>query len=136
VLVAVQGRDDPAGINPARRAVTRRVPLPGCEHDYGLSLAVEPVDLNTWHVVGTDAAGETPDVLAYDQNAHGLYVAAESGTVTVMDLRDRRLTVTGSSHLADDAHVVAVDPDTHHSYYPVPAEANRRPALLEQEPAP
>lgn len=151
MLVAVQGRDDLAVIDPARRAVTRRVPLPGCEHDHGLSLAVDArlafvacdgnatlltIDLNTWHVVGTDDVGENPDVLAYDQNARRLYVAAESGTVTVLDLRGHRLTVTGSAHLADDAHVVAVDPGTHHSYYPVPAGTNGRPALLEREPLP
>jgi hypothetical protein len=45
------------------------------------------------------------------------------------------MTVTGSGHLADGAHVVAVDPGSHHSFYPVPAGANGRPALLEQEPA-
>jgi len=149
MLVAVQGRDDLAVIDPGRRAVTRRVPLPGCDHDHGLSLDVEnrlafvacdgnaallTVDLGTWRVVDTDDVGETPDVLAYDQSAHRLYVAAESGTVTVLDLRERRLTATGSDHLADDAHVVAVDPRTHHSYYPVPAGANGRPALLERAP--
>jgi DNA-binding beta-propeller fold protein YncE len=149
LLVAVQGRGDLAVIDPVHRKVTRRVPLPGCDHDHGLAIAVASrlafvacdgnaalltVDLNTWQVTGADAVGEEPDVLAYDQNAHRLYVAAESGTVTIMDLRDNRLSVTGSGHLADNAHVVAVDPGTHHSYYPVPAGANGRPALLEREP--
>jgi hypothetical protein len=29
---------------------------------------------------------------------------------------------------------VAIDADTHRSYYPVPAGSNRHPALLEREP--
>jgi hypothetical protein len=41
--------------------------------------------------------------------------------------------VLGSGHLADGAHVVAVDPTTHHSFYPVPQGADGRPALLEQD---
>jgi hypothetical protein len=65
-------------------------------------------------------------VLAYDANAHRLDVAAESGTVTLLDLRGRELT--------DGAHVVAVDPSTHHTYYPVPDGSDGRPALLVREP--
>ena len=75
--------------------------------------------------VGTDA---------YDDGAHRLYVAAESGTLTTLDVRNRKLDVTGSGHLADWAHVVAVDPNTHRSFYPVPAGSNADPTLLEREP--
>jgi DNA-binding beta-propeller fold protein YncE len=149
MLVAVQGRDDLAVIDPGTLAVTGRIPLPGCDHDHGLSVDPDSrlgfvacagnatlltVDLTTAQVTGSKPVGEDPDVLAYDQSAHRLYVAAESGTVTVLDLRDRRMTVVGSDHLADGAHVVAVDPRTHHSFYPVPAGANGHPALLEREP--
>jgi YVTN family beta-propeller protein len=151
ILVAVQGRDDLAVIDPGTLAVTRRIALPGCEHDHGLALDPDDevafvacdanatlltVDLATGHVLGSNPVGPDPDVLAYDQDAHRLYVAAESGTVTVLDLHDRRLAVVGSDHLADGAHVVAVDPSTHHSFYPVPAGVNGRPALLEREPIP
>jgi DNA-binding beta-propeller fold protein YncE len=147
MLVDVQDHNELAVIDPGSLAVVKRLPLPGCEHDHGLALAADiafvacdgnatllTVDLNSWQVLGTNPLGENPDVLAYDQNAHRLYVAAESGTVTILDLRDRKLTVAGSGHLADGAHVVAVDPGTHHSFYPVPAGALGRPALLEQEP--
>lgn len=149
MMVAVQGRGDLAVIDPTGLVVDRRVSLPGCEHDHGLTLDTAnrlgfvacdgnarllTVDLNSWRVLDTDPVGEDPDVLAYDSGAHRLYVAAESGTVTVLDLRGRQMTVAGSAHLADGAHVVAVDPRTHHSYYPVPAGASGRPALVEQEP--
>ena len=92
------------------------------------------VDLNSWQVIATKTVGQDPDVLAYDQSAHRLYVAAESGTVTVADLHGHQLVVTGSDHLADGAHVVAVDPTTHHSFFPIPADTNGHPALLEQQP--
>jgi YVTN family beta-propeller protein len=147
IVVDVQGRNELAVIDPGTLAVIRRVPLPGCEHNHGLALAADvafvacdgnaallTVDLTSWEVIGTDPVGADPDVLAYDQKAQRLYVAAESGTVTILDLRDRKLAAVASGHLADGAHVVAVDPDTHHTYYPVPAGAIGHPALLEREP--
>jgi hypothetical protein len=42
--------------------------------------------------------------------------------------------VTGSGRLADAAHVVAVDPGTHRSYYPIPAGHDGRPVLLVFDP--
>ena len=75
-------------------------------------------------------------MLAYDEGAQRLYVAAESGEVTILDRQRGSLVVTGSAHLADGAHVVAIDPATHHSYYPVPSGAGGHPALLEWAPAP
>ena len=74
-------------------------------------------------------------MLAYDSAAHRLYVAAESGKLTTLDLRGHDVAVSGSGHLADNAHVVAVDPTTHRSYYPVAAGTGGRPALLEREPS-
>ena len=94
------------------------------------------VDLATWQVTGTATVGDAPDVLAYDQSAHRLYVAAEGGTVTVLDQHGHTAVVVGSGHLADGAHVVAVDPATHLSFYPIPQDAGGHPALLEQAVVP
>lgn len=88
------------------------------------------VDLNTWAVVGAHRVGDNPDVLAFDPAAGRLYVAAESGWLTILDEHDRTLTVAGSSHLAAGAHVVAVDPTTHRSFYPVPHGHAGGPTLL------
>lgn len=147
--VAVQGRGDLAELDPATLAVTRRVPLPGCDHPHGLSLdpaarlgfvacdanaTLLTVDLATGQTIGSDPVGAQPDVLAYDPGAHRLYVAAESGWVSLLELHDRRLSVLGSDHLADGAHVVAVDELTHHSFYPLPAGADGHSELLEAEP--
>jgi DNA-binding beta-propeller fold protein YncE len=151
MLVDVQGHNELAVVDPARLTVVRRVPLPGCDHDHGLALDLAErlafvacdgnatllsVDINTWTVTGTAPVGQGPDVLAYDSGARRLYLAAESGWLTVLDQRNRRLTVAGSAYLASNAHVVAVDPVTHHSFYPVPVGAGGQPALLEREPAP
>ncbi|ATY16487.1 hypothetical protein CU254_20525 [Amycolatopsis sp. AA4] len=149
MLADVQGSNELAVIDPATLAVTRRWPLPGCDHDHGLALdpvarlgfvacdgnaALLTVDLNTGQVLGQNPVGQDPDVLAYDPGAHRLFVAAESGTVTVLELHGRAMTVTGAGHLADGAHVVAVDPGSHRSFFPVPAGTGGRPALLEQQP--
>jgi len=151
MLVPVQGRGDLAIINPATLAVVRRVALPGCQHGHGLALDPESrlgfvgcegnatlatVDLTTGQVTATLPVGNTPDVLAYDPSAHRLYVAAEDGTLSILDRTDRAATLIASQHLADGAHVVALDPTTHHSYYPIPHGSDGRPALLEQQPAP
>ena len=149
ILVDVQNRNQLAVIDPVTLAVTRRIPLPGCDHDHGLALApadrlafiacdgnarLLTLDLTTRRITGTEALGSDPDVLAYDPTAHCLYVAAESGWLTVLDNHDRHLTVTGRAHLADGAHVVAVDSTTHRSYYPVPKGSDSKPALLTYRP--
>jgi hypothetical protein len=150
ILADVQSRNQLAVIDPATLTVVRRVPLPGCDHPHGLSLdaparlafvacdanaTLLSVDMNTWGTLGSQRVGDDPDVLAYDLAARRLYVAAESGWVTILDVRDRQLTVAGRSYLADGAHVVAVDPGTHRSFFPVPHGAAGRPALLIYEPA-
>ncbi|OLE22531.1 MAG: hypothetical protein AUG44_24685 [Actinobacteria bacterium 13_1_20CM_3_71_11] len=145
MLVDVQSRNQLAVIDPTALTITRRVPLPGCDHDHGLSLdpthrlafvacdgnaTLLTVDLNTWQTVDTQRVGNDPDVLAYDPGPERLYVAAESGWVTILNEHDRRLTITGRAYLADGAHVVAVDPTTHRSYYPIPHGSNGKPTLL------
>jgi hypothetical protein len=46
------------------------------------------------------------------------------------------VTVTGRAYLAANAHVVAVNPATHDSYYPIPDGPSGHPALLTYQPAP
>ena len=96
--------------------------------------ALLSIDLNAWTVTGTQRVGDDPDVLAFDPTAGRLYVAAESGWLTILDEHDRTLSVAGRSHLADGAHVVAVDPTTHRSFYPVPYGHGGGPALLIFQP--
>ena len=86
--------------------------------------------MNTWRVTGTNIVGVEPDVLAFDGHAGRLYVAAESGWVTVLQRHGHRLHAGYSNYLADDAHVVTVDPATGRSYFPVLGASGGHPAVL------
>lgn len=151
VLADAQDKDQLDVIDPASLAVTRRADLPGCDHDHGLTLDAADrlafvacdgnarlltVDLNTWRVTGAVPVGVDPDVLGWDAATRRLYVAAESGWLTIADLHDRTLTVAGSAHFTDGSHVVAVDPGTHRSFYPIADGPGGKPVLLIEEPAP
>ena len=92
------------------------------------------INLANGQVAGANPVGDAPDVLAYDRSAHRLYVAAEDGTVSVLDRTDHGVARVASRHLADGAHVVAVDPTPHRSFYPIPHGDTGHPAVLEEEP--
>jgi DNA-binding beta-propeller fold protein YncE len=149
MVVAVQGRNDLAVIDPVSFTVTERIPTPGCDHPHGQALDVTDqvmfvgceanatiltVDLANRAVIDHHGVGETPDVLAYDPDARRVYVAAESGWVSIFDHDHGHLTVRGSAHLADGAHAVALNPTTHHTYFPIPKGPKGSPVLWEFEP--
>ena len=82
------------------------------------------VDLTSMRVLGTERVGDGPDVLAFDPEWHRLYVAAESGVVSVFTERE-----TGLAHDGDvtmpHAHTVSADPRTHLLYFPLQDVAGR-----------
>jgi DNA-binding beta-propeller fold protein YncE len=150
MVVAVQGRNDLAVIDPVTFVVTERIPTPGCDHPHGQALdgtdrvmfvgceanaTMVTVDLANRNVIDHHEVGQTPDVLAYDAGANRVYVAAESGWVSIFDDERGHLTLRGSAHLADGAHSLALNPTTHHSYIPIPKGRNGSPVLWEFEPA-
>jgi DNA-binding beta-propeller fold protein YncE len=143
VLVAVQSRDQLAVIDPRSQQVTRRVGLGGCDHDHGLLLDAPHrlafvacdgnarllvVDLRGWQVTAIHRVGRAPDVLALDPGLGLVYVASESGTVTVFaeapTAHGRGLVRRGSG-VMPRAHAVAVDPRTHLVYLPLENEGGR-----------
>lgn len=149
MVVAVQGRGDLAVIDPASFAITGRIPTPGCDHPHGQALdtaaqvlfvgcednaTMVSVDLPGRTVIDHQSVGESPDILVYDAGAHRVYLAAESGWVGVFDYSGGHLTPRGSAHLADGAHSLALDPGTHHTYFPIPKGAGGGPVLWEFEP--
>ncbi|WP_309231524.1 YncE family protein [Nocardia sp. SYP-A9097] len=137
-------------IAPDTFTVTDRIATPGCDSPHGLALDVPDrvmfvgcennatlltVDLGTRAVLDSSSVGATPDVLVYDQGAQRIYVAAESGWVSIFDRRDGHTTAAGAKHLADGAHTLALDPASHHSYFPIPqGTSDGGPALWEFEP--
>ncbi|MDT5092339.1 MAG: hypothetical protein QOH60_1702 [Mycobacterium sp.] len=149
MVVAVQGRNELAVIDPDSFTVTERIPTPGCDHPHGQALdiggqvmfvgceanaTVVTVDLVNRNVIDRHGVGETPDVLAYDSGTNRIYVAAESGWISIFDHDHGHLTVRGSAYLTDGAHSLALDPKTHHSYIPIPKDHNGSPVLREYEP--
>ncbi len=148
VLVAVQSRNQLAVIDPRSQQIVRRVGLPGCDHDHGLLVDAAHrlafvacdgnarlllVDLATWQVTATHPVGRAPDVLAFDPGLCLLYVASESGTVTVFAEQGRGLVRLGAG-VMPSAHAVAVDPRTHLVYLPLEREGGR-PVLRIMAPA-
>jgi DNA-binding beta-propeller fold protein YncE len=139
VLVAVQSRDQLAVIDPRSERITARVPLPGCDNDHGLLVDTRArlafvacdhnarllvVDLDQMRMTATHRVGRSPDVLALDPGLGLLYVAAESGTVTVFAEQGRGLVRRGAG-VMPSAHAVAVDPRTHLVYLPLERQGGR-----------
>jgi DNA-binding beta-propeller fold protein YncE len=142
IWVAVQTRNQLVAIDPATDRITGRYDLPGADHPHGLYLdaphrlafvACEGnarllvVDLNSMRVAASHRVGEDPDVLAFDPGLGRLYVAAESGVVTVFQKRGRALDLVGE-YRAPGAHSVAVDPVSHRVYLPL-ANVGGQPVL-------
>jgi DNA-binding beta-propeller fold protein YncE len=149
MLVAVPSDNTLAAIEPASRRVNRRLKLTHCHHDHGL--AVDPtarvafvacdgnatlltVNLRMWAITGSNRLGEDPDVLSYDAGNGHLWVAAESGWLTILARRGQAAHVIGSDYLADGAHVVAADATSHNAYLPIPKGPNGHPTLLYEAP--
>lgn len=150
VLAAVQSRNDIAVINPRTNRVTRRVQLPGCDHDHGLLIDAPrrlafvacdgnakllTLDLRRMKVTGTAGVGQAPDVLAFDSSLRRLYVASESGEVAVFAERARGLRKLGQARLAPSAHTLAVDRRSHLVYFPLERGSSGRPELLIMRPS-
>jgi len=142
VLVAVHGRNELAVIDPATARIVNRYPVPGIEHPHGIALdssarlafiagegnnRVALMDLTTMQVLATVPVGNGPDVLAFDAGLKLLYVAAESGHVTVLRENVKAL-VTHATLFMPHAHTVCVDPETHLVYFPL-QDINGHPVL-------
>jgi DNA-binding beta-propeller fold protein YncE len=133
VYVDVQTENRLKAINPATDRIVASYPLPGCQHDHGLLIdsrarlafvacdhnaRLLTFDLRTHRVLASHRLGKYPDVLKFDRGLQRLYVAAESGVVSVFALRGRQLHLLGRAHLAYEAHSVAVD-SQHRVYFPL-----------------
>lgn len=93
------------------------------------------VDLGTHRVTASYEVGTGPDVLAYDSGLRYLYVASESGVVSLFKAARGALTVLGSGQAGPNAHVVAVDPTTHNVFFPL-KNGGGEPVLRIMSPQP
>lgn len=133
ILVAVHRLNQLVAIDPAAMKIAHRYTLPKLENPHGIALDEEDriafvageenhslavFDLKEHKALAIYQVGEDPDVLAFDPGLRNLYVAAESGTVTVFHLTGHTLHLLGQIQMPH-AHTVAVDPMTHLVYFPL-----------------
>ena len=148
-VVAKEPPNQLVAVDPKAKSVTERIPLPGCDGAHGLRLhpdgqsaliACEGNDtlmriaLTSDHAIATAATGEGPDVLSIDPKLGWLYVAAESGDLTVFDLGKPGLALLGHEDAGAHAHTIAADPATHRVFLPLPQGANGKPVLRIMKP--
>jgi DNA-binding beta-propeller fold protein YncE len=148
IFAAVQTRNQLVVINPQTNQVVGRYDIPNCDHPHGL--LIEPqqnqafiacednaklvvLSLKTMQVVSTHAVGNGPDVLAFDPQLHRLYVASESGILSVFDQRSDRMVKLEDIRVDPSAHTVAVDPQSHQVYLPL-EKVGDRPVLRVLQP--
>ena len=135
ILANVQSRDQVVVIDPRTDTIVERHTLEGGEGPHGLLIppsgdlafaACEDdarllvVDLQSFQVKQVVTTGDGPDVLAFDPGLQRLYVATESGTVSVFQLRDGVLTRLEDVAVGARAHSVSVNPENHEVYLPLP----------------
>lgn len=148
ILVAAQSKNQLVMIDPSSDAIVQRVDLPGCSEPHGVYLdstarlafvacaanaTLVTLDLSKMQEIGTQSIGDDPDVLAFDYGLHRLYVAAESGIVSVFQERGTALDKIGQVYLAPNAHTIAVDSTTHRVYVPL-ENIDGHPVLRVYEP--
>jgi len=149
ILVAIQTRNEIAEIDPRTDRVVARHELPGGDHPHGMVLdpvdrllfvanegnaMLLTVDLESMRVLAKQRVAQDPDVLAYDAPWARLYVAAESGVVSVFTVRGRRAVHDGDA-VIPHGHTVSVDPRTHLVYLPL-QNIDGHPVLRIMSPRP
>ena len=147
--VAAVAPDKLFAVDPVTAKVAAAIDLPGCGGAHGLRLhpdgksaliACEGNDVLARVALGGDHAvvraktGRGPDVLAIDPGLGWLYVAAESGDLTVFDLNQPGVVLLGHDHPGAYSHSVAVDPVTHRVFFPLLAGPRGTPVLRIMRP--
>jgi DNA-binding beta-propeller fold protein YncE len=143
ILVAVGSEDTLVSIDPQSLEVVGRDPLPGVEGAHGI--AVDPstgtafvagegngtvcaFSLSRGSLTGVANVGEDVDVLDVDPGRHRLFVASETGVVSIFDVAGGGLRKLAEGFYAASAHVVGVDRTTHLLYFPL-QEVEGHPVL-------
>lgn len=136
--------DQLVAVEPKSGDVTSRIDLAGCKAAHGVRLhpdgsrafvacedddRVVAVELEGAHSTAFAPTGSGPDVLSIDPGLGYLYVAAEGGELTVLDIAHRELAVVDREHVGPKAHSVAVDPATHRVFFPLAVGPGAKPAL-------
>jgi len=136
-------------IDPRTAAIATTIELPGCHGAHGLRLhpdghsayiacednsVLARVELDGAHAIATGATGRDPDVLSVDAGQGWLYVAAESGDLTIFDLRQPGVALIGHDHPGPHSHTVVADPATHRVFFPLQEGPGGKPVLRIMRP--
>jgi YVTN family beta-propeller protein len=142
--------DELVEVDPKAATVTTRIPLPGCGGAHGLRLhpagqsawiacegndKLARIDLGGPHAIMLAATGAGPDVLSIDASKGWLYVAAESGDLTIWDINQPGVALVGHDQPGANAHTVATDPATHRVFFPLPQGTGTTPVLRIMRPS-
>ncbi len=138
-------------LDPLEARITESVALGHCSGAHGLRLhpngpsafvacernsKVVRVDLaSRSHDQRVASCGRHPDVMAIDAGLGWLYVASESGDLRVFDLGQPGLVQIAEQHPGDGSHSLAVDPETHRVYFPLPRGPLGAPVLRIMKPS-
>jgi YVTN family beta-propeller protein len=134
IFVDVQTLNQLVAFDPTTDRIIARYGLPNCDHDHSLLIdaasrlafvacdgnsVLLTADLRSMTVTGVQTVGETPDVLALDSGWHLLYVASETGVLSVFEESGQALRKLYEGFVAAEAHTVAVDEQTHRITLPL-----------------
>jgi hypothetical protein len=149
VFVVGQIKNELIVIDPQTRKIVKRIFLMGGKHPHGLYLDSNSqlafigcdkdskllvIDLKKFEEIGVSEVGKDPDIMAFDSQWGYLYVASESGLVSVFRVRDRKVEKIGDFNVGENAHSVEVNSQTHQLYFPL-RKVGKGPVLRIMKPA-
>lgn len=136
IFVTVQTNRTVAAINPATHRIITTVTLPStCIHNHELILDTTQhlgfvgcdgnahlfmIDLQAMKVltVQPQTTGANPDLTAFDESRHLLYVATHSGLLSIFSDAGKALQKVGEQCVGTNAHSIVVDASSHDIYMP------------------
>jgi DNA-binding beta-propeller fold protein YncE len=143
IYVAVQTKNQLVAIDPQTDKITARYDLKKGNHPHGFYIDaprnrayISCQGDNKLIVFNLDSHQEEdlfpvepdPDVLAFDTELKLLYVACESGGVSIFKADNGKLTKLRDADVGPNSHTVAVDSKTHKAYFPL-KNVNGSPVL-------
>src|SRR5438105_2198331 len=134
IYVAVQTRNQLVAIDPQTDKIVARYDLKKGKHPHGFYIdeaanrayiscqgdnKLIVFNLKSHQEEEVFPVKEDPDVLAFDRELKILYVACESGGVSLFKSENGRFTKMADVDVGPNAHTVAVDSKTHKAYFPL-----------------
>jgi DNA-binding beta-propeller fold protein YncE len=132
IYVAVQTKNQLVAIDPQTDKIVARYDLKKGNHPHGCYIDATQnrayiscqgdnklivFNLQSHQEEAVFPVKEGPDVLAFDRELNLLYVACESGGVSLFKAENGKLTKQGDVDVGPNPHTVSVDSETHKAYF-------------------